>query len=158
MTNTVTYTSVNQTKIVQKPWGQEKWLQPAGGAHAYALKEIILNQGFKTSLQVHQFKAETNYILEGSGQLVYYPQWFDCVRYETGGYTPEELADILDNLEVVQYGPGSVMTIDPGTIHRMIALTPLRFVEASTTQLDDVIRLQDDSNRPHGRIPQEHQV
>ena len=48
------------------------------------------------------------------------------------------------------------MSIEPGTIHRMIATTDLRFVEASTTHLDDVIRLQDDANRQHGRIDSEH--
>ena len=48
------------------------------------------------------------------------------------------------------------MTIEPGTIHRMVATTTLRFVEASTTHLDDVIRLQDDANRSHGKIAAEH--
>ena len=48
------------------------------------------------------------------------------------------------------------MSIEPGTIHRMIADTKLRFVEASTCHLDDVIRLQDDANRLHGRIDSEH--
>ena len=156
MENRICPQGLEQVKVVSKPWGQEKWLQPTGGAHTYALKEIILNQGYKTSLQVHQFKAETNYILEGSGQMLYWPEQFDCKRYVAGGYTADEIADIVSNLTVIEYGPGSVMTIEPGTIHRMIAVTQLRFVEASTTELDDVIRLQDDANRTHGRIEQEH--
>jgi hypothetical protein len=57
---------------------------------------------------------------------------------------------------VINYAPGSVMSIEPGTIHRMVATTQLRFVEASTTHLDDVIRLQDDANRSHGLIEAEH--
>jgi hypothetical protein len=48
------------------------------------------------------------------------------------------------------------MTIEAGTIHRMIATTQLLFIEASTPQLDDVIRLQDDANRTHGKIDAEH--
>ena len=156
MENRVCHQDLEQVKVVSKPWGQEKWLQPTGGNHTYALKEIILNPGYKTSLQVHQFKAETNYILEGSGEMMYYRHAFDCERYVAGAYTAEEIADIVNDLTVITYGPGSVMTIEPGTIHRMKATTQLRFVEASTTELDDVIRLQDDANRTHGRIEQEH--
>ena len=52
--------------------------------------------------------------------------------------------------------PGIVFHTPPGTIHRMIATTDLVYVEASTTELDDVIRLQDDANRTHGKIDAEH--
>jgi hypothetical protein len=48
------------------------------------------------------------------------------------------------------------MTIEAGTIHRMVAKTDLRFVESSTPHLDDVVRLQDDANRPDGKIESEH--
>ncbi len=152
----ITHQSVTETKSVSKPWGQEKWIQQGQAEHTYVLKEIILNKDFKTSLQVHRYKAETNYILEGTGRIVYSKEFFDCERYENNGYTVEELNHFLDTLITENYGPGSVMTIEPGTIHRMIADTQLRFVEASTCHLDDVIRLQDDANRTHGRIDSEH--
>jgi mannose-6-phosphate isomerase-like protein (cupin superfamily) len=154
--NTVVHNPVDQVKVVSKPWGQEIWLQPTGGNHTYALKEITLNRGHKTSLQVHKYKAETNYILEGHGQMIYYPEKFDCDRYLNNEFSAEELEFIFDNLVTIDYGPGSVMTIEPGTIHRMVAVEQLRFIEASTTELDDVIRLQDDAQRAHGRIEQEH--
>jgi mannose-6-phosphate isomerase len=153
----ITYQSIDQVKTVSKPWGQEKWIQAGDSSeHTYVLKEIILNAGEKTSLQVHQAKAETNYILEGTGVLVYSDVFFDCGRYFTGGYTTQELDSIIANLKFQEYAPGSVMTIPPGTIHRMIATTTLRFVESSTCHLDDVVRLQDDANRTHGRIDTEH--
>jgi hypothetical protein len=38
----------------------------------------------------------------------------------------------------------------------MIADTDLLYIEASTQQLDDVVRLQDDQKRDHGRIASEH--
>ena len=148
--------SLEETKTVAKPWGQEKWIQPGDDNHTYALKEIVLNQGFRTSIQVHQFKAETNYILEGVGELWFGEEFFDCEKHITGGYSQEEISNIIANLKVVTYAPGSVMTIEPGTIHRMVAKTDLRFVEASTCHLDDVVRLQDDANRTHGRIESEH--
>jgi mannose-6-phosphate isomerase-like protein (cupin superfamily) len=145
-----------QVKAVSKPWGQEKWIQPGDGNHTYVLKEIVLNQGFRTSIQVHQFKAETNYILEGTGEIWYSEDFFDCKKYEAGEYSKDDIAQFINNLKVGQYAPGSVMTIEPGTIHRMVATTNLRFVESSTCHLDDVVRLQDDANRPDGKIESEH--
>jgi mannose-6-phosphate isomerase-like protein (cupin superfamily) len=153
----ITIQKLNETKTVNKPWGQETWIQSGQNEHSYVLKEIILNSGYKTSLQVHKYKAETNYILEGHGRIVYSDIDFNCDKYLAGLYTEQELADIMNNLKVQTYSPGTVMTINPGTIHRMIADTELRFVEASTCHLDDVIRLKDDSNRLHGRIDSEHQ-
>ena len=38
----------------------------------------------------------------------------------------------------------------------MIAHDDLHYTEASTTELDDVIRLEDSANRGHGRIDSEH--
>jgi quercetin dioxygenase-like cupin family protein len=152
----ITYQSIAETKTVSKPWGQEKWIQQGSDLHSYVLKEIVLNQGFRTSIQVHKYKAETNYILEGTGELWYSEEPIDCDRYTSGGYTLAEIQTFLDNLKIQTYAPGSVMTIEPGTIHRMVATTTLRFVEASTTHLDDVIRLQDDANRSHGKIAAEH--
>lgn len=153
----ITYQSIDQTKTVKKPWGQEKWIQPGVDLHTYVLKEIILKQGFRTSVQVHRYKAETNYILEGQGELWYSPVHFDCDKFEAGGYSKSEIDQIIANLRCVTYAPGSVMQIEPGTIHRMVARTDLRFVEASTCHLDDVVRLQDDSNRTSGKIDNEHQ-
>lgn len=152
----ITHQTLTTTKTVSKPWGQEKWIQQGDADHTYVLKEIILNKDYKTSLQVHRYKAETNYILEGFGRIVYSNKFFDCERFETGKYTQEEIDEFLSSLETDTYGPGSVMTIEPGTIHRMIADTQLRFVEASTCHLDDVIRLQDDAKRGSGRIESEH--
>ena len=153
----IKHQTLNEVKTVTKPWGCERWIQAGDDNHTYVLKEIELNTGFRTSIQVHKHKAETNFILEGRGELWFYPKWFDCNRYELGGYTNDELNFILSNLECIEYGPGSTMTIEPGIIHRMVALSDLRFVESSTCHLDDVIRLQDDSNRSHGKLDSEHQ-
>ena len=122
MSDRILHQSLEETKTVSKPWGQEKWIQQGQGDHSYVLKEITLNQGFRTSIQVHQFKAETNYILEGQGELWYSPVFFDCARYLAGGYSADEIQHILDDLRVINYAPGSVMSIEPGTIHRMVAI------------------------------------
>jgi mannose-6-phosphate isomerase len=152
----IIYQSIDQTKTVIKPWGQEKWIQQGQGDHTYVLKEIILTQGHRTSIQVHRYKSETNYILEGTGEIWFSEKTFDCDKYAAGQYSAEDIGLIIRSLKRVTYGPGSVMQINPGTIHRMVATTDLRFVEASTCHLDDVIRLQDDAQRGDGRIDSEH--
>ena len=97
---TVQHQTLTETKTVSKPWGQEKWIQQGQAEHTYVLKEIILNEGFKTSLQVHRYKAETNYILEGNGRIVYSKEFFDCERYEAGGYTQNEIDQFISGLQI----------------------------------------------------------
>lgn len=144
--------SISDVKVVNKPWGQEKWLQAGNEVYPFALKELILKGGQRTSLQVHKFKSETIYILSGKGILLTHPDFFDCDLQRS----PEEIENIIKELVQIDLNPGDVFHTPPGTVHRMIALSDLLYIEASTTQLDDVVRLQDDNNRKHGRIESEH--
>jgi hypothetical protein len=154
---TVDFQRIEKCHVVHKPWGQETWLQGGSDVYPFALKELILRAGFVTSLQVHQFKSESIHLHQGKGALAYFPHYFDCERYLAGGYTAEDIAHIKDGLIVQPLEPGAVFHTPPGTIHRMIAYDDLHYTEASTTQLDDVIRLEDSANRGHGRIDAEHQ-
>jgi quercetin dioxygenase-like cupin family protein len=52
---------------------------------------------------------------------------------------------------------GDYFTIHPETQHRILAKTDLEMLEVSTPEVDDVIRIEDDSNRPSGKIDFEHQ-
>jgi mannose-6-phosphate isomerase-like protein (cupin superfamily) len=154
---TVDFQTLEQCHVVHKPWGTETWLQGGSDVYPFALKELILKAGFVTSLQVHQHKSESIHLHIGKGALAYYPKPFDCERYLAGGYSAEEIAQIKTELIVQELEPGAVFHTPPGTIHRMIAHEDLHYTEASTTQLDDVIRLEDSANRGHGRIDAEHQ-
>jgi quercetin dioxygenase-like cupin family protein len=49
--------------------------------------------------------------------------------------------------EPISMKEGDVKYIPPGTIHRMIATEDVYVIEVSTTELDDVIRHQDDFGR-----------
>ena len=69
----------------------------------------------------------------------------------------EEIAQIKSELITQKLAPGAVFHTPPCTIHRMVAYDDLHYTEASTTQLDDVIRLEDSANRGHGRIAAEHE-
>jgi mannose-6-phosphate isomerase class I len=72
------------------------------------------------------------------------------------GMTPEEIEAYEQKFEIIDLTPGVVFHVRPGFVHRVVATTDLEFMEASTTELDDVIRLQDDQGRTHGKIVSEH--
>jgi mannose-6-phosphate isomerase len=117
---------------VTKPWGKEIWLTgPKRGD--YCMKCIHITAGHQTSLQYHREKFETNVLVEGCIELVGESPYCEFVK-----------------------APAYV-NVAPPTVHRVRAITDIILVEASTAHLDDVVRLQDDANRPSGRIEDEHQ-
>lgn len=128
---------------VDKPWGHELWIN---GQHPrYALKEIYLRAGSKTSLQYHNFKQETNVLFKGRTNLHY--KTSDSIKND----------DVASgDLAAVELAPISSIDVVPGVLHRLEALTDILLYETSTPHLDDVVRVADDSMRPHGRIEQEH--
>jgi mannose-1-phosphate guanylyltransferase len=146
---------MSNIKLVKKPWGEELWLAD-GTTTPYAYKRITFNAGNRTSLQVHKFKIETNYVISGTGTLLFSKEPLDIDTFLKDGMTASELSAYIDALEVIPISSGSVFHVQPGYVHRVIAETELVFVETSTTELDDVIRLQDDSGRSHGKIAGEH--
>ena len=143
-------------KKITKPWGHELWLQPGSPTYPFVLKQLLLKKGNRTSLQVHQFKSESIIILSGFGNLLTYDEFFDCEKYLSGCMTSDEISHIVNNLRDIKITERDVFHTPPGTLHRMVAVSDLVYIEASTQELDDVIRIHDDQNRDHGRINAEH--
>jgi len=115
---------------VPKPWGWEKiW------AHTdrYVGKILHINAGHALSVQYHERKDETVYLL--AGQLKYW------VRDANG-----EMRDM--NLAV-----GEAFRITPGTVHYMEAVSDCDILETSTPDLDDVVRLKDRYGREGTSAP-----
>lgn len=146
---------MKKIKKVNKPWGHEAWISD-GTATPYALKRILFLAGNRTSLQVHRHKIETNYVLSGTGILLYTKESFDIDKFLIEGMSEEELLAFESEMLVMELHEGVIFHMFPGQVHRVIATTDLEFIEASSTELDDVIRLQDDTNRVHGKIDTEH--
>ena len=107
-------------KVVDKPWGNE--LIWAVTDH-YVGKILHIKQGEALSLQYHRVKDETIMVLTGRLRFEYFAE----------GGAPQ----------VKELGPREPFHITPGTRHRMIALADTDVVEVSTTELDDVVRLED---------------
>lgn len=127
--------NIETSKIVNKPWGRELWLVYENSP--YALKILEVNAGARLSMQYHEKKEESALCLSGSGELI-------AENIETGEM--ETHAIIVNNY----------YSIKPGQKHRIIAITDLRLLEVSTPHLEDVVRIEDDSNRPSGHLTHEH--
>ena len=96
-------------------------------------------------------------IVEGTGVLHYHDTPIDIERWQAGGYSDDEIDQIVSEIKTKPVPPGTLIHVFPGWIHRIEAKDePVTIHEVSTTELDDVIRLQDDSGRTHGRIDAEH--
>jgi mannose-6-phosphate isomerase-like protein (cupin superfamily) len=118
-----------EVKVVPKPWGHEIiW------AHTdrYVGKVLHINAGHALSVQYHERKDETVYLL--SGELIYW------VKLDG------EMRDM--KLKV-----GEAFRITPGTVHYMEAVTDCDVLEASTPDLDDVVRLSDRYGREGTSAP-----
>ena len=144
-----------EIKKVTKHWGHELWIAD-GSATPYASKRILFKAGNRTSLQVHEYKIETNYVLSGTGTLHRSREPLDIVQFLEQGMTSKQVEEYETTFDVIELKEGVVFNVTPGYVHRVIATTDLEFMETSTTELDDVIRLQDDAGRTHGRISYEH--
>jgi len=109
-------------KRVEKPWGYELWW---ARTERYVGKLLHVRGGESLSLQYHRVKDETIYLQSGTLLL------------ET------RAAEDAGELQRTQMGPGDSLRIKAGTVHRMTALTDCDILEASTPEVDDVVRLED---------------
>lgn len=115
--------------IVPKPWGHETvW------AHTdrYVGKILHIKAGQALSVQYHNRKDETVHLL--SGELIY--------RVKLG-----------EDLEDMHLSAGESFRICAGTVHQMEAVTDCDVLEASTPDLDDVVRLSDRYGREGTSAP-----
>ena len=142
-------------KIVKKPWGQEEWIAD-GVRTPYALKRIFFRSGERSSLHVHQFKHETNFVISGFGVIELSREKLDFELYLHNPQGMEYADELSQNMIKVSLSPGDVVDVSPGILHRVVSTNDLVFMECSTCELDDVYRIADDNNRGHGRIASEH--
>lgn len=113
---------------IEKPWGYEViWAK----TDKYVAKFLHINPNSRLSLQFHRKKEETIYVLEGNLKLI----------------LDENSSQVSSGKESI-LGPGAVVHITPGRVHRFGAgALPVVLCEVSTPELDDVVRLADDYKR-----------
>lgn len=111
-------------RTVDKPWGHELiWAV----TDRYVGKVLHIKKGHSLSLQYHVKKDETVMVLRGKMAFTHYRD----------GEPPV----------VTELGPNQPFHVTPGLRHRMTALEDTDVVEVSTTELDDVVRLEDKYGR-----------
>jgi mannose-6-phosphate isomerase-like protein (cupin superfamily) len=104
---------------IEKPWGYELiWAR----TDRYVGKILHIEPGHCLSLQYHERKDETLYVLRG--EIIF--------RVRPG-----------EVLEERRMKAGEGYRVTPHTVHQMEAVTAADLLEASTPELDDVVRLQD---------------
>lgn len=111
-------------KRIDKPWGYEELLEHND---KYVMKKLFMKTGHKCSLQYHNIKKETFIVL--SGKMLF-----------TFGKTQ-------DTTTQRQVDVGEYFTINPGEVHRMESLEDCTYLECSTPELSDVVRLEDSYGR-----------
>jgi mannose-6-phosphate isomerase len=108
-----------EVKKVEKPWGYELiWAR----TDRYVGKILHVKAGHVLSLQYHNFKDETMHVLAGELTL------------RTGDG---------DTMRSRPFKAGQTVHIPPKMIHQIEAVTDSDVLEASTPELDDLVRLQD---------------
>ena len=120
-------------KKILKPWGHEEiWAQ----TDKYVGKILTITPGERLSLQYHEKKEETIYVLEGILKV-----WHSD--------------DEKDHIILM---PGDTFHVKPGQVHRFGApkgsalrvfgkYMATKIIEVSTPELDDIIRIKDDYQR-----------
>lgn len=117
------------TKI-EKPWGYEELIECND---KYVVKKLFMKRGNACSIQYHELKTETIVVLSGKLNI----------------YTGDNgnINEDIQKLTCREYHFGETITIRPYTVHRMEAVDDCLYIETSTNELWDVIRLQDNYNR-----------
>jgi len=111
---------------VDKPWGYELiWAKTKD----YVGKILHIDKGHKLSLQYHEIKEETIFLM--TGKMTF------------------EIEDENGEMESITLRAGEAHHILPNRKHRMIADEDCDVFEVSTPQLDDIVRLKDS----YGRTP-----
>jgi mannose-6-phosphate isomerase len=119
-----------EPRKVEKPWGWELvWAEAEG----YVGKLLFVRAGESLSLQYHEVKDESWLVQEGRARL--------------------ELGVVGGELEELEIGPGDAFRYRPRTVHRVTAIADTLVIEVSTTELTDVVRLEDRYGREGTNAP-----
>jgi mannose-6-phosphate isomerase len=107
-------------KTVEKPWGEEIWFAET---ERYAGKLLRIDAGQQLSVQYHERKDETSYLLSGRLRILQGPS-----------------ADALASREVAA---GTAWRNQPGQVHSIEAIEDSVVIEVSSPEVGDVVRLAD---------------
>jgi mannose-6-phosphate isomerase len=115
---------------VDKPWGHERiWVH----TDRYAGKVLVIEAGRRLSLQYHESKDESIFVL--SGRMLLHLEGSD------------------GTMRKIELRPGESRRVPVGRRHRFEALERTELIEVSSPELDDVVRVEDDFGRQGTSVP-----
>ncbi len=129
--NNINFNLKTFEKRIEKPWGYEELVEYNKN---YVVKKLFMKEGHSCSTQYHELKTETIVVLKGILRIF--------------------IGNEIKSLEFKDYKDGEYITIKPYTIHKMMGVSDCLYMETSTNELWDVIRLQDD----YGRTNQKYYI
>lgn len=121
-----TFSTKPYIKRVDKPWGYELHWVPEDAP--YMGKVLHIDGGRRLSLQVHDAKSESWFLMSGQAKVIWENEKGELVEteFETGkGYTTHV-----------------------GQRHRLVGITDCDILEVSTPEIGTTWRLEDDYKRP----------
>lgn len=121
------FSNLPYLKRIEKPWGWEIHWTPANLPYMGKILHVYADK--RLSLQYHDKKQETWYLISGQGKVV----WDN----EKGKLIETEL----------KTGEGYTCCI--GQRHRLVGITDCDIVEVSTPEIGVTYRLEDDYRRPN---------
>lgn len=109
-----------------KPWGYEIHWVPSSAP--YMGKVLHINAGARLSLQIHDHKQESWFLVSGEAKVIW--------ENKSGELTET----------VLKLGQGYSTSV--GQKHRLVGITDCDIVEVSTPEIGTTWRLEDDYARP----------
>lgn len=120
------FTNSSFVRKIDKPWGYEiHWVSED---RPYMGKVLHINENKRLSLQVHDQKQESWFILNGRAKVIW-----DNTKGE------------LIETELEQ---GKGYSCELGQRHRLVGITDCDVLEVSTPEIGTTFRLEDDYKRP----------
>lgn len=125
--DTADFTTEPYVKRVEKPWGYElHWVREDA---PYMGKIEHVNAGQRMSLQIHDQKQESWFMMSGRAKVIW--------ENSSGEMVETELQ------------PGQGYSTHLGQKHRLVGITDCDIIEVSTPELGTTWRLEDDYARPN---------
>lgn len=121
-----TFSNVSYVRRIEKPWGYEIHWTPID--KPYMGKVLHINAGKRLSLQIHDQKQESWFLINGRAKVIW--------------------DDNKDNLIETELEKGKGYSCLVGQRHRLAGITDCDVVEVSTPEIGTTYRLEDDFNRP----------
>lgn len=120
------FTTSSYVKKIEKPWGYELHWVPE--SRPYMGKIMHVNAGARMSLQIHDQKLESWFLMSGKAKIIW----------------ENDKGEMVETIMESSQGYSN----NVGRKHRLAGITDCDIIEVSTPEIGTTYRLEDDYQRP----------